>query len=51
MKKFRNTEKGKPGEWLGILAAVPVPIKIEEEIEDDDRQWTFQCPAQLDSGQ
>lgn len=37
MKKFRNTEKGKPGELLGILDAVPVPIKIEEEIEDVNR--------------
>ena len=36
MKKFRNTEKGKPGELLGILDAVPVPIKIEEETEDDN---------------
>jgi len=36
MKKFKNTEKGKPGETLGILNTVPVPIKIEEEIDDDN---------------
>ena len=36
MKKFRNTEKGKPGELLGILDTVPAPIKIEEENENDN---------------
>lgn len=37
MKKFRNTEKGKPGDTLGILDSVPVPIEIQEEVEDDNR--------------
>lgn len=36
MKKFRNTEKGKPGDTLGILDSVPVPIEIQEA-EDDNR--------------
>jgi hypothetical protein len=37
MKKFKNTEKGKPGDLLGVLDAEPVPIQLEEEIEDDNR--------------
>lgn len=37
MKKFKNTEKGKSGELLGMLDAEPVPIKLVEEIEDDNR--------------
>ena len=37
MKKFKNTEKGKPGELLGVLNTVPVSIEIKEEIEDDNR--------------
>lgn len=37
MKKFKSTEKGKPGELLGILDIEPVPIKLEEEIADDNR--------------
>jgi hypothetical protein len=36
MKKFRNTEKGKPGDTLGILDSVPVSIEIQEA-DDDNR--------------